>query len=153
GWYKGATQLFIDVVKEIEKYDPGKTKSVWLTGHSLGGAVAALLAAELALRNRAYKVFNGVYTYGQPRVADPSTAKAFDKRWPSKFFRIVNKGDDACDFPFVGDKYKHFGEPHIFDTTGTVPNFFSHLLQLEFNQMMAQTTSHHPLRYLTALKQ
>ncbi|KAG2487460.1 hypothetical protein HYH03_013883 [Edaphochlamys debaryana] len=41
--------------------------SLWLTGHSLGGALATLCAADLA--NKGLYI-SGVYTFGSPRVGD-----------------------------------------------------------------------------------
>lgn len=48
--------------------DPKDHRRIWVTGHSLGGALAMLFALRLrARRNRAVA---GVYTFGQPRLGE-----------------------------------------------------------------------------------
>jgi pimeloyl-ACP methyl ester carboxylesterase len=64
--------------------DAGQT--VWVTGHSLGGALATLAAARL------YDAGIEPYvtcTFGAPRVLDPKAAAAYLPR----LYRFVNKGD------------------------------------------------------------
>jgi hypothetical protein len=55
-----------------------KKVGIWVTGHSLGGALATLMAAEILRRAEAGAPLElrGVYTYGSPRVGD----KAFRAR-------------------------------------------------------------------------
>ena len=48
---------------------------VWLTGHSLGGALAILCAYQFA---RQQLPVAGVYTFGQPRVGNATFAAAYD---------------------------------------------------------------------------
>ena len=49
-------------------------RPLWLTGHSLGGAMAILTATRLGER------VQGVYVYGAPRVGDASFGKAVNDR-------------------------------------------------------------------------
>ncbi|HWM92251.1 MAG TPA: lipase family protein [Thermoanaerobaculia bacterium] len=49
-------------------------RTLWLTGHSLGGAMAILTATRLGER------VQGVYVYGAPRVGDASFGKTVDDR-------------------------------------------------------------------------
>jgi hypothetical protein len=48
---------------------------VWITGHSLGGALAILCAYQFAKQRLPVA---GVYTFGQPRVGNADFAKAYD---------------------------------------------------------------------------
>ncbi|GAB1541204.1 hypothetical protein NUACC21_38740 [Scytonema sp. NUACC21] len=73
-------------------------KSLWITGHSLGGAVAVLAAAVCTLGNSPIKV-SGVYTYGQPRVGDLRFAKLYNSQLKSKTFRFVNNNDVVTKIP------------------------------------------------------
>jgi triacylglycerol lipase len=59
---------------------------VWLTGHSLGGALATLAADRL-------RDVAGVYTFGSPRVGDPVFARGFNARHAGRSFRFVNNRD------------------------------------------------------------
>lgn len=50
-----------------------KGRRLWITGHSLGGALAALTASHFAQQryDGEYVRPVGVYTYGSPRIGDP----------------------------------------------------------------------------------
>jgi len=61
----------------------------WATGHSLGGAVALLLAYLLAVGNVAHPI---VYTFGQPRVSNGALAQDMDARLPV-LLRLVSDDD------------------------------------------------------------
>lgn len=65
-------------------------QSLWLTGHSLGGALAALAAARFC---KAKKPVYGLYTFGQPRVGDDAFADTFNQRMRGRAFRYVNHSD------------------------------------------------------------
>lgn len=64
--------------------DHGQT--VWVTGHSLGGALATLVAARLATVGIEPYI---TCTFGAPRVLDPKASSAYLPR----LYRFVNKGD------------------------------------------------------------
>ncbi len=63
-------------------YDDAAGTEVWMTGHSLGGAVATLAAAhalvvhELRQGQAPYRL-GGLYTFGSPRVGNPVFADRF----------------------------------------------------------------------------
>jgi triacylglycerol lipase len=67
------------------------TRSLWITGHSLGGALAVLAAAKLRLEKA--QPVNGVYTYGQPRVGDAVFCSGFNQWMGTNTFRFVNFKD------------------------------------------------------------
>lgn len=103
-------QALIDAVGELAEGGRG----IWVTGHSLGGALATLAAAELA---KAEHEIQGVYTFGQPRVGDQSFAKAYDDLLGKRHFRFVNNNDVVTEVPpknFESDnltcKYRHVGQ-------------------------------------------
>lgn len=69
---------------------------IWLSGHSLGGALAALGALRLAhflAANKHGNIIGGVHTFGQPRVGDPACAAALEQAYPARYFRSVNNRD------------------------------------------------------------
>lgn len=51
---------------------------IYVTGHSLGGSIAVLTAAELSVDDD-YNVAT-VYTYGKPRVGNKKFASWFNQR-------------------------------------------------------------------------
>lgn len=63
---------------------------VYVTGHSLGGAVAALTALMLKARLKRSEV--RMYSYAAPRVGDPAFVTAYDALLPTSY-RVVNLAD------------------------------------------------------------
>ena len=78
-------QPMLDAVTELS--GGGRTR-LFMTGHSLGGALAVLAAA--LLRFAAGRNVTAVYTYGQPRVGDLEFSSAFDGILGNVTFRYVN---------------------------------------------------------------
>jgi triacylglycerol lipase len=62
-----------------------------LTGHSMGGALAVVAAAKFAAEN-AIPVA-GLYTFGQPAVAEPAFETELATRLDGRYFRFVNSVD------------------------------------------------------------
>ncbi len=76
-------------LKQFEKTN----QKIWVTGHSLGGALASLFAAMVLERGLP---LTGVYTYAAPRVGDKTFEKAMDthvRNAGALNWRIVNEGD------------------------------------------------------------
>ena len=96
----------------LARLDPDGHRSVWLTGHSLGAALATLAA------HRQGRV-RGLYTFGSPRVGDARFAADFHvPTW-----RFVNHQDLVPNLPprlapFF--PYGHVGELKYIDRTGQV---------------------------------
>lgn len=71
-------------------------KLVWLTGHSLGGAVSLLAAAELFTE----QIPAGLYTFGQPKAVVESAAQTLTERFGDRYRRFVNGGDIVTRIPW-----------------------------------------------------
>ena len=63
-----------------------KGQTIWVTGHSLGGALATLVAARLTAEGFEPHI---TCTFGAPRCFDPKAASSYLPR----LYRFVNKGD------------------------------------------------------------
>ena len=81
-------------------------RPLWLTGHSLGGALATLAAAELLYHDES---FYGVYTFGQPRVGDREFMRTFNAEAKTRFFRFQNNNDIVTRIPARIMGYRHVG--------------------------------------------
>ncbi|KAK6939611.1 Fungal lipase-like domain [Dillenia turbinata] len=87
-----------------------------ITGHSLGGALAILFVALLAIHGESsiMERIEGVYTFGQPRVGDEKFGKFMKEKLRGqdvKYLRYVYCNDMVPRMPF-DDKtlsFKHFG--------------------------------------------
>jgi Lipase (class 3) len=77
--------------------------SVTICGHSLGGALATLLALDVAA-NTSFKDPT-IYTYASPRTGDPAFAGTFDQVVKNSF-RIANRLDLVPKLP-LPPSYEH----------------------------------------------
>ena len=91
-------------------------RALWITGHSLGAALATL-AAERAARDGGFDV-RGVYTYGSPRVGDSQFKQYYEARGlNAKTYRILH-GVDIAQKLFPGAAYTHVGQLKFIDADG-----------------------------------
>jgi predicted lipase len=82
---------------------------IFVTGHSLGGALAILCALELS--REGYNLAQ-VVTFGQPRVGNKAFKAIYDARLGDKTFRVVNEEDIVARLPHLPsftDLYWHVG--------------------------------------------
>lgn len=94
----------------------GELEALYITGHSLGGALAvvaaALLHADPSLDGIRRKL-RGVYTYGQPMVGYSDFATRFDEEFGRKLFRHVYGMDVVPRLPpRTTGKFVHFGREY-----------------------------------------
>lgn len=94
--------LFAKVESELKRSD----RPLWITGHSLGGALA-LLGAWLF--HRRFINVHQVYTYGAPMVGNIDATKAFDREFPKKIYRVVNGPDPVPKLPTVSLVVNDYG--------------------------------------------
>ncbi|WP_239375063.1 lipase family protein [Frankia sp. Cj5] len=98
------------------KVTPGKDPALYITGHSLGGAMAAFMALKL-ISDPTYREIReklrGVYTFGQPMIGSAKLAEAYSHipevdRPP--IFRYIYRDDPIPHYPprSTGD-FAHFG--------------------------------------------
>lgn len=79
---------------------------IWITGHSLGGALAVLAASEMIVVD---EPFFGVYTFGQPRVGDRNFARVYNVEAAFRTFRFQNNADLVTRVPARVMGYSHVG--------------------------------------------
>ncbi|QOY90899.1 lipase family protein [Paludibaculum fermentans] len=108
-WNKdfGGGRIFPDLLRN------SGGRKIWITGHSLGGALAQICATQTELRD-AIPV-HAVYTYGQPRVGDEQFARIMNEKLGHKIFRLVNDRDIVPRVPLYTMEYRHYGRQFYFD--------------------------------------
>jgi predicted lipase len=97
------SEVFSTVNAEVEKDD----RTLWVTGHSLGGAMA-LLGSWLF--NRKGISVHQIYTYGAPMIGNDTVAKSFDAEFANKIFRYCNTEDPIPKLPtlsLIANHYMH----------------------------------------------
>ena len=87
GFADGYADIHDTVVSRLRRDD---AKRVWLTGHSLGGALAVVGANRL--EEAGFDVA-GVVTFGQPMVAMPDLARVLARRFRGRYVAFVNGSD------------------------------------------------------------
>jgi len=88
---------------------------IWLTGHSLGGALATVAAESM---HPGYKIHRLV-TFGSPRVFSPKDARRFRWRMKSRAFRVVHSNDLVPSVPTFF-RYRHVGDLILIKENGKV---------------------------------
>ena len=92
-------------------------RPLFITGHSLGGAMATVAAAKLLEEDIP---FTAVYTFGQPRVVDRPSAHAFNAECKDRYWRFCNDLDIVTRIPARLGGYTHVGSVVYIDHEGNI---------------------------------
>ncbi|EGZ29962.1 hypothetical protein PHYSODRAFT_349422 [Phytophthora sojae] len=112
--YESVRDQLKEVTRLILDENPGV--SVYITGHSMGGALAVLAAYDLAV-NFSIKV--NMYNFGGPRVGNPSFRQHYDSCVPTSY-RVVMDGDIVPGWPKFWGLYQHIGTEISLDVAGNL---------------------------------
>jgi hypothetical protein len=107
GFMTALADIWAPVSTAVAAELKAKERPLWVTGHSLGGALA-LLAAWRFLR-KSTDVYR-VYTFGGPMVGNAAAIKAFDRELEGKVYRFVHGPDIVPKLPtisLVDNAYGH----------------------------------------------
>lgn len=116
GFYDALSSVWNEVFSEIMTLRTNN-QSIWLTGHSLGAALATLAAATLHLQQPEIEI-NGLYTFGQPRLGNHKFSKKYNAELKNITFRCVNNNDVVTRVPPQIFGYSHVGKLMYFDVDG-----------------------------------
>lgn len=97
GFNKAYGQVAENVEAAIEELSD---RPVYITGHSLGGAIATITARENRHDNIA-----AIYTFGSPRVGTGDV----EVEIKAPVYRVVNRADLVARVPFLFMGYRHAG--------------------------------------------
>ncbi|CAN8072398.1 unnamed protein product [Agarophyton chilense] len=117
--HRGFAEAYLSVANEVmlgikELYSSDR-RPVFLTGHSLGGALATICALDCALK---YQLgTNDIYvaTFGSPRVGNSAFRKVYDELLPASW-RVSIAADIVTTLPKVD--YQHVGKKIMLTTAG-----------------------------------
>ncbi|MGW1682773.1 lipase family protein [Saccharopolyspora sp. NPDC002376] len=113
------------VVKDPNRINgraPKPLKALYITGHSLGGAMAALMTVMLLSQNKYAQIANklkATYTFAQPMIGSSNFAEACrqDDRLNNSVFRYVYKHDwGPAVPPRACGSFAHFGTELKYDS-------------------------------------
>jgi triacylglycerol lipase len=116
GFYQALSSVWKKLLTELNSLRTNN-QSIWITGHSLGGALATLAAATLHLQSPTFNI-GGVYTFGCPRVANHKFSKNYNQKLKDITFRCVNNNDVVTRVPPQIFGYSHVGKILYFDADG-----------------------------------
>jgi triacylglycerol lipase len=114
GFYEALISVWDSIVPVLRK----NQLPLWVTGHSLGAAIATLAVAKLH-HEEGIKA-QGLYTFGQPRCGDKEFAGNFDKIFMQRTFRFVNYQDIVPKVPLESMHYTHVGNCKYFNKSGNL---------------------------------
>ncbi|NUO50402.1 MAG: lipase family protein, partial [Polyangiaceae bacterium] len=124
GWpaaWGSAHAGFVDAFESVEPVLMKKLTEIaergdriWITGHSLGGGLATLMAARLLRAREEGATFDvaGVYTFGSPRVGNKAFAAKFRDavtKAGTNAVRVRNADDVVTSIPGLLLEYEHVG--------------------------------------------
>ena len=106
GFWNSVEDVWEPIYEKYQDFKKEKKRPLFITGHSLGGAMATIAAAKLVHED---KPFAGVYTFGQPRTMTRDTSLIFNSECGSRFFRFHNNNDFVTRVPARLMGYSHVG--------------------------------------------
>jgi triacylglycerol lipase len=132
-WHEAGAKVHHGFREAFERIEPrladalasiGSERTLWLSGHSLGGALAVLAGDRF---DRA----DGILSIGSPRVGNGAFAAAFDARFGAVTARYVSNRDFVTRVPPRRPfGYEHVGELRQIDVNGVVGSVASPAMAL-----------------------
>jgi triacylglycerol lipase len=109
-FHRGFLRSVLDLWEELfglyTALNTQKPRGLFLTGHSLGGAMATVASSILIHQDEA---FTSTYTFGQPRVVTRDSARIYNIEALGKTFRFQNNNDIVTRAPARVMGYSHVG--------------------------------------------
>lgn len=117
GFKKEVDDLWPMILEDITRKQ-NEGKRLWFTGHSLGAAMATIMASRCYYET-GIRCPEELYTYGSPRTG----WTGFVKTMKTPHHRWVNNNDIVTTVPPALIGYRHDGTMHYLNAYGNVRNF------------------------------
>lgn len=107
GFMSALNDVWDPLFQRVDNEFSIQERPVWVTGHSLGGALALLCGWRFS---RHFISVHQICTFGAPMIGNKAAATAFQKGFPDKIFRYVDSGDLVPRLPSVSlfsNAYQH----------------------------------------------
>lgn len=107
GFYKAYQEVSAEIKAQVQKIlNKYRTAQIYVTGHSLGGAMAVVASLDL---KSTFGKLNQFYTYGQPRVGNQPFADYFASQI-TEGYRVIHYADIVPHLPpLTLLNYRHGG--------------------------------------------
>ena len=106
GFMMALNAIWAPLYAEVDARMQEKERPLWVTGHSLGGALA-LVAAWRFQRN--FLSVHQVITFGAPMIGNAAAAEAFQREFPNKIFRFIDHNDFVPKLPTISLAANDYG--------------------------------------------
>jgi len=106
GFLHSVMDIWNDLFARYTELNQRKPRGLFLTGHSLGGAMATVATSILIHQD---EPFTSTYTFGQPRAVTRDAARIYNVEACAKTFRFQNNNDIVTRAPARLMGYSHVG--------------------------------------------
>ena len=100
-------EIWAPLAQAVQERMDASERPLWVTGHSLGGAIALLAAWRF---QRAFIPVREVMTFEAPMIGNAVAARAFERAFPNRILRYVDIEDPVPLLPtvsLVANVYAH----------------------------------------------
>jgi triacylglycerol lipase len=107
GFVDALDEVWAPLFQAVKAATDRQDRPVWVTGHSLGGALAQLSSWVL---QRQFISVHQVVTFGGPMIGNKTATQAYDKDFAGRVFRYVNVPDPVPMLPtvsLIANDYQH----------------------------------------------
>lgn len=107
GFLEALEEIWGSLYDRVDAAFSQQERPVWVTGHSLGGALALLCAWRM---HQQFIPIHQVCTFGAPMIGNQAAADAFAREFPGRIYRYVDAGDLVPKLPMISllsNDYNH----------------------------------------------
>ncbi len=143
GFQNAWTSVREKVFEQIDRWKQSeKIREIWVTGHSLGGALATLAATQLKENETEKDIKYKLCTFGSPRVGNGKFVDFFNTL-DIDTYRYVNNNDIVPRIPgnmrvlrnLFSAEYQHVGDKYYIKVNGEII-FSPNILQEGFDRIL-----------------